>query len=59
MLQKAYDESTFSKTQAFECYKAFNEIREEIEDLPCIGQSSTSSTNEDTEKVREQVMENQ
>ena len=41
ILQKAYDESTLSKTRACEWYSAFKSIREVVEDLPRSGWPST------------------
>ena len=43
-LQKAYGESTLSKTRAFELYSAFKSGRDVVEDLPHSGRPSTSST---------------
>lgn len=57
MLEKAYGESPLSKTQAYEWYKAFKEGRE-VEDLPRFGRPSTSSTEENIDKVKEIVMKN-
>lgn len=34
MLEKAYGESSLSKTQAYEWYKTFKKGREVVEDLP-------------------------
>ncbi|XP_014482086.1 PREDICTED: putative uncharacterized protein FLJ37770 [Dinoponera quadriceps] len=58
MLEKAYGESALSKTRAYERYKAFKEGREVVEDLPRSGRSSTSSTDENVDKVKEMLMEN-
>ncbi|XP_012231261.1 protein GVQW3-like [Linepithema humile] len=58
MLEKAYSESVLSKTRAYEWYKTFKEGREVIEDLPRSGRPSTSSTDENIDKVEEMVMEN-
>ena len=59
MLQKAYGESAFSKTQAYEWYKEFKEGREVVQDLfPRSGRPSTSTTDKNNEKVKEIVMEN-
>ena len=58
MLQKAYGESTLSKTRAYECYSAFKNSRDVVEDLPCSGWPSTSSTGVNITKVKEMVTEN-
>ena len=44
MLQKAYGESTLSKTRAYEWHSAFKNSRDVMEDLLRSGQLSTSST---------------
>jgi hypothetical protein len=56
MLQNAYSESTLSKTRAYEWYKAFKSGRDEMEDLPCSGRS-TSATEVNVAKVKEIVTE--
>ena len=58
ILQKAYDESTLSKTRAYEWYSAFKSGRDEVEDLPRSGRPSMSSTQVNTAKVKEMVTEN-
>lgn len=58
MLEKAYGESVLSKTRAYEWYKAFKEGREIVEDMPRSGRPSTSSTDENIEKVKEIVLDN-
>ena len=58
MLQKAYDESTLSKTRAYEWYSAFKSSRDEVEDLPRSSRPSTSSTEVNVAKVKEMVTEN-
>lgn len=58
MLQKAYGESVLSKTQVYEWYKAFKDGRETVEDAPRSGRPSTSTTDDNVEKVREIVLEN-
>ena len=58
MLQKAYGESTLSKTRAYEWYNAFKSGRDMVEDLPRFGRPSTSSTEVNIAKVREVVTEN-
>lgn len=58
MLQKAYGESTLSKTRACEWYKAFKSGRDVMEDLPRSGRPSTSATEVNIAKVKEIVTEN-
>lgn len=58
MLEKAYGESVLSKTRAYEWYKAFKEGREVVDDLPRSGRPSTSTTDDNIDKVKEIVMEN-
>ncbi|XP_029668258.1 protein GVQW3-like [Formica exsecta] len=58
MLGKAYSESCISKTQAYDWYKAFKEGREVVYDLPPSGRPSTTSTDENIEKIKKIVIEN-
>ena len=58
MLQKAYGESVLSKTQVYEWYKAFKDGRETVEDAPRSGRPSTSTNDDNVEKVKEIVLEN-
>lgn len=58
MLQKAYGESTLSKTRAYEWYKAFKSGRDVMEDLPRSGRPSTSATEVNIAKVKDIVTEN-
>ena len=58
MLQKAYGESTLSKTRAYEWYSAFKSGRDVMEDLRRSGRPSTSSTEVNIAKVKEMVTEN-
>ena len=58
MLQKAYGESTLSKTRADEWYIAFKSGRDVVEDLPRSGRPSTSSTEVNFAKVKKMVTEN-
>ena len=58
MLQKAYGESTLSKTRAYEWYSAFKSGRDVVEDLPRSGGPLTSSTEVNIAKVKEMVTEN-
>ena len=58
MLQKAYGESTLSKTRAYEWYSAFKSGRDVVEDLPRSGQPSASSTEVNIAKVKDMVTEN-
>ena len=58
MLQKAYGESTLSKTRVYEWYSEFKSGRDVVQDLPRSGQPSTSSTQINIAKVTEMVTEN-
>ena len=57
ILQKAYGESTLSKTRAYEWYSAFKSGRNVVEDLPRSVRPSTSSTEVNIAKVKEMVTE--
>ena len=56
ILSKAYGESAMSKTRIYEWYKRFQHGRKEVEDNDCPGRPSTSTTDENVEKVKEMVM---
>ena len=56
MLTKAYGESAMSKTRVSEWYKRFQDGREAVEDDERPGRPSTSTTDENVEKVKEMVM---
>ena len=58
MLQKAYGESTLSKTRAYEWYNAFKNGRSVVEDLPRSDRPSTSLTEVNIAEVKEMVTEN-
>ena len=58
MLQKAYGESTLSKTHAYEWYSAFTSSPDVVEDLPRPGRPSTFSSKVNIAKVKEMVTEN-
>lgn len=58
MLNKAFGESSMSKTQAYEWYKSFKEGREVVEDLPRSGRPSTSTTDDNIDKIKKLVLEN-
>ena len=58
MLQKAYGESTFSKTRAYEWHSAFRSGRDVVQAVPCSGRPSTSLTEVNIAKVKEMVTEN-
>ena len=58
ILQKTYGKSTSPKTRAYEWYSAFKSGRDVVEDLPCSGRPSTSSTEVNITKVKEMVTEN-
>ena len=57
MLQKAYGESSLSKTRAYEWYSAFKSGRDVVKDLPRSARLSTSAT-EVIAKMKEMVTEN-
>ena len=56
MLTEAYVESAMSKTKVYEWYKRFQHRREDVEDDERPGRPSTSTTDENVEKVKEMVM---
>jgi len=56
MLQKAYGDSSLSKSQVYEWYKLFKDGREIVEDLPRAGCPLTSNT--DVDKVKKIVLAN-
>ena len=56
MLTQAYGESAMSKRRVYEWYKRFQDGREDVEDDERPGRPSTSTTNENVEKVKEMVM---
>ena len=56
ILTKAYSESAMSKTRAHEWYKRFQDGREDVEYDERPGRPSTSTTDENVEKVKEMVM---
>ena len=58
MLQKAYGESTLSKTRSYEWFSAFKSGRDVVEDLPRSDRPSTSSTEVNVTKVEKMVSEN-
>ncbi|XP_018789432.1 PREDICTED: uncharacterized protein LOC108969273 [Bactrocera latifrons] len=58
MLGKAYDDSLLSKTQTYECYKAFKGDREIVKDMPRSRRPSISSTDESIKKVNDIILQN-
>ena len=56
MLSKAYGESAMSKTRIYEWYKRFQDSRKDVEDDERPGRPSTSTNDENVEKVKEMVM---
>lgn len=58
MLEKAYGESTLSKTQVYDWYRAFKDGRETVQDMPRSGRPSMSTTDDNIKKVKEIVLEN-
>ncbi|XP_037942722.1 protein GVQW3-like [Teleopsis dalmanni] len=57
MVQKAYGNSSMSRTQAYEWYKSFKEGREVIENLNRSKRPSTTNTEENVAKIKKIVME--
>ena len=51
MLTKAYSESAISKARVYELYKRFQDGHEDVEDAERSGRPSTSTTDENVEKV--------
>ena len=58
ILKVAYGECTVSQNSVYKWYKLFTEDREEMNDDAHPGRPSTSTTNENTEAVKKNVMEN-
>ena len=58
MLEKGHGESVLSKTRTYEWYKAFTGGRGIVIHIPRSRRSSTSSTHENIEKVKEIVLDN-
>ena len=56
MLTKAYGESAMSEPRVYEWYKRFQDGREDVEDDERPGRLSTSTTDENVEKVKEMVI---
>jgi len=54
-LQRAYGEHSISRAQVFRWHKSFLEGREQVEDEPCAGRSSTSKADDSVETVRSLV----
>ena len=54
-LQRAYGEHFLSRTQVFRWHKSFLEGREQVEDEPRAGKSSTSKMDDNVERVRSLV----
>jgi len=57
MLQKAFKEEALSRTQVFEWFARFKRGEMSVEDHPHSGRPSTSHTDENVEKIREQINE--
>ena len=54
-LQRAYGEHSLSRAQVFRWHKSFLEGREQVEEEPCAGRTSTSQTDDNVEIVRSLV----
>jgi len=57
MLQKAFKEEALSHTQVFEWFAQFKRGEMSVEDHPHSGRPPTSRTDENVEKIREQINE--
>jgi hypothetical protein len=51
MLSEVYGEECLFRARVFEWYKRFCSGREDVEDDDCPGRHTTSSTNENIEKI--------
>ena len=58
ILQKCFGESTLSRTQVFEWFKAFSEGCEDVENLPHASRPSTSVNDDNIDEVKKFVLEN-
>lgn len=58
MLKKAFGDDTMSQPRVYEWYKRFQEGREDIEDDERSGRPSTSTSDENVEKVKKIVLAN-
>ena len=54
-LQRPYGEHSLSRAQVFRWHKSFLEGREQMEDEPRAGRTSTSKTDDNVERVRSLV----
>ena len=59
MLPKCFGKCTLSRTQVFECHKAFREGCEVVENLTHVSCPSTSVNDDNIEKVEKIVLKNQ
>ena len=53
MLTEAYTDDVMSRTQVYEWYHRFKRGQMSVDDEPRAGRPSTSHTNENVEKIRE------
>ena len=58
LLQEVFGDDTMSKTRLFKWHRRFKEGRKEVEDNHSSGRPSTSSTDENVERVRQKVWSN-
>ena len=59
MLNIDFSVSAISKTKIYEWYKRFQNGREGVQDNECPGRCSTSITDEDVEKLKEIIINDQ
>jgi hypothetical protein len=55
LLKEVYGDNVMSRMRVFEWHKWFMESREKVEDYKCPGRPSTSKTEENVEKIIENV----
>ncbi|XP_032690622.1 uncharacterized protein LOC116853602 [Odontomachus brunneus] len=58
MLNVAFGESSMNKTSIYKWYKCFQKSREDVKDDERPGRSSTSTTDDNVEKVKKMIMNN-
>ncbi|XP_011066268.1 PREDICTED: putative uncharacterized protein FLJ37770 [Acromyrmex echinatior] len=58
MLTVAYGEAILDRSNVYRCYKMFSEGREDVNDEERAGRPSTSTTDENIDKVKKIVLAN-